>query len=177
MGKQINYWMDYESFCELAKAALALGCSIVKDDFNTGKVVQSTDVSIVTKDCNRYYLYLPSAGPLKIKKHEECEMVDRLFNETGNAVIEAGYSRIWDDKKRVDRNRLYLTTGYYNENDEFVYRPDSIVDVYNKLARKVKKLAPYTELIDIHDGKEWIHKEYVSKYCLNLRDKDNYSLF
>ena len=177
MGKQINYWMDYDSFCELSKSALTLGCIIVKSDMNTGKVVQSTDISIVTKDCFNYYFYLPSAGPLKIKKYEECEMVDRLFNETGNAVIEAGYSRIWDDKKRVDRNRLYLTTGYYNENDEFVYRPDSIVDVYNKLARKVKKLAPYTELIDIHNGKEWIHKEYVSKYCLNLRDKDNYSLF
>ena len=78
----------------MLKSALTLGCIIVKSDMNTRKVVQSTDISIVTKDCFNYYFYLPSAGPLKIKKYEECEMVDRLFNETGNAVIEAGYSRI-----------------------------------------------------------------------------------
>lgn len=177
MGKQINYWMDYDSFCELSKSALTLGCIIVKSDMNTGKVVQSTDISIVTKDCFNYYFYLPSAGPLKIKKYKDIEQIDRMFNETGNAVIEAGYSRIWEEKKRVDRNRLYLTTGYYNENEEFIYRPDSIVDVYNKLARKVKKLAPYIELVDICNGKDWIHKEYVSKYCLDLRNEKSYTLF
>lgn len=177
MGKQINYWMDYESFCVLAKDAILLGCVIVKSDINTGKVVQSTDVSIVTKDCYHYYFYLPSAGPLKIKKYGEIEQVDCIYNETSNAVIEAGYSRIWDEKKRIDRQRLFLATGYYNENEEFIYRPDTIVDVYNKLVRKVKKLAPYTELVDIYNGKEWIHKEYVAKNCLNLRAEKGYSLF
>ncbi len=177
MGKQINYWMDYENFRELAKTAVLLGCVIVKDDKSTGKVSQSSDISIVTEDCYNYYFYLPSAGPLKIKKYESVEFVDRLFNETGNAVIEAGYSKIWDGKKRIDRNRLFLTTGYYNENEEFIYRPDCIINIYNKLARKVKTLAPYTELVDIHNGKEWIHKEYVTKYCLRLRNEESYFLF
>ena len=67
MGKQINYWVDYDSFCELSKSALTLGCIIVKSDMNTRKVVQSTDISIATKDCFNYYFYLPSEGPLKIK--------------------------------------------------------------------------------------------------------------
>ena len=71
---------------------------------------------------------------------------------------------------------MYLTTGYYNEKEEFIYRPDSIVDAYNKLARKVKKLAPFIELTDIHNGKEWTHKVYVSKYCLNLRNEKSYTL-
>lgn len=62
--------MDYDNFCELAKAAVSLGCVIVKNDMNTGKVVQSSDISIVTRDCYDYYFYLSYAGPLKIKKTE-----------------------------------------------------------------------------------------------------------
>ncbi len=176
MGKQINYWMDYDNFCELAKTAVSFGCVIIKNDMNTGKVVQSSDISIVTKDCYNYYFYLQCAGPLKIKKFGDIEQLDRLSNETGNAVIEAGYSRIRDKEKQICRNRLFLTTGYYNENEEFVYRPDCMVDIYNKLVRKVKKLSPYTELVDIYNGKEWIHKEYLTQYCLQLKNEKCYSL-
>ena len=176
MGKQINYWMDYDSFCELAKLALSLGCVIVKEDLNTGKVVKSCDISIVTKDYYRYYFYLADAGPLKTKKFGDIERVERFNTETGNAVIEAGYSQIIDEKKQICRGRLFLATGYYNEKEEFIYRPDCMIDIYNKLARKVKKLSPYIELVDIFDGKEWIHKEYLTPYCLQLRNEKGYSL-
>ncbi len=176
MGKQINYWMDYENFCELAKTAVSLGCIIVKNDKNTGKIIKSSDCSIVSKDCFTYYFYVPNAGPLKIINTEFGEGIDRLFNETGNAIIEAGYSNIRDAEKQISRERLYLTTGYYNENDEFIHIPDCVVDIYNKLVRKVKKLSPYTELVDIHNGTEWIHKEYVTQYCLQLRNEKGYSL-
>lgn len=176
MGKQINYWMDYDNFFELAKIALSLGCVIVKEDLNTGKVVKSLDLSIITKDCYRYYFYLNDVAPLKIKKFGNIERVDRFNTETGNAIIEAGYSQIIDVTKQIRRERLYLTTGYYDENDEFIYRPDCMVDIYNKLARKVKKLAPYTMLVDIFDGKEWTHKEYLTPYCLKLKNEEGYSL-
>lgn len=36
MGKQINYWMDYDSFLLLAQKALDLGCRIVKEDLDAG---------------------------------------------------------------------------------------------------------------------------------------------
>lgn len=176
MGKQINYWMDYNSFLELSKTALSLGCVIVKNDFKTGKVVQSSDISIVTEDCHRYYFYLPSAGPLEIKKYGHSEQIYPVFNDTANATIEAGYSLIKDNTKAIRRERLYLTTGYYNKNEEFIYRPDCMVDIYNRLARKVKKLAPYTELVDKINGENWIHKEYITKHCLQLRNEKGYSL-
>ena len=176
MGKQINYWMDYDNFCQLASLALELGCIIVKEDAGSGKIIKASDVSIITKDCYRYYFYFSYAGPLKIKEVENIELIDRFNTETGNAIIEAGYSQIADDKKQIRRERLYLTTGYYNKNDEFIYRPDIMVDVYNKLARKVKKLATYTELTTVFNGKEWIHKEYLTPCCLQLINEEGYSL-
>ena len=176
MGKQINYWMDYDSFCQLANLALSLGCIIIKEDSDNGKIVKASDSSIITKDCYRYYFYFSDAGPLKIKKVENRELIDRFNTETGNAIIEAGYSQVIDAKKQIRRERLYLTTGYYNKNDEFIYRPDFMVEIYNKLARKVKKLAPYTELSTMVNVEEWIHKEYLTPYCLQLINKEDYSL-
>ena len=35
MGKQINYWMDYDNFLLLAQKAIDLGCTIVKEDFDS----------------------------------------------------------------------------------------------------------------------------------------------
>lgn len=124
MGKQINYWMEHDSFCELVRFAMSLGCIIVKNDLHTGKVVSSSDISIVTSDCYRYYFYNPSAGPLNIKRNGDTEQVNYPLNETGNAAIEAGYSRINNKLRQIVRGRLYLSTGYYNENKEYIYSPD-----------------------------------------------------
>ncbi|EEG55094.1 hypothetical protein CLOSTASPAR_02830 [[Clostridium] asparagiforme DSM 15981] len=41
MGKQINYWMDYDNFLSLSQKALDLGCTIVKEDLDQGRVIES----------------------------------------------------------------------------------------------------------------------------------------
>ncbi len=173
MGKQINYWMDYESFRKVAKTAVDLGCLILKSDPATGKLVQSKDSDLITKDHYRYYFYLPEAGALHVQPFGEREL-PRSIGETGNTIMEAGYSEIKGEGKEIRRSRLYLTTGYYDENGGFVYRPDSVVAVYEKLVRKVKKLCPYTEVLDVRFGKEWLHKEYISPSCLQLREQEGY---
>ncbi len=174
MGMQINYWMEYEKFCELAELALSLGCVIMKRDEDTGKYIYSQDVSIISKDCWFYYFYLPEAGTLQMRK---IKFGEEIAFESENFVIAAGFSLINDEEKRIRRERLYLSTGYYDKNEKFIYRPDCIVDVYKKLARKVKKLAPYTELVEPREEKDWVHKEYVSPYCLELRNEKGYSLY
>lgn len=61
MGKQINYYMEYEAFLTIAMTAIDLGCLIVKKDNETGKIISSSDISIVTQDTIRYYFYIPKA--------------------------------------------------------------------------------------------------------------------
>lgn len=70
MGKQINYWMDYNNFLLLAQKAIDLGCTIVKEDFDSGKVIESSDISIIASFCenlpnNCCYFHLPEAGEIK----------------------------------------------------------------------------------------------------------------
>jgi len=187
MGKQINYWMDYDSFVLLAQKALDLGCVIVKEDFSTGTIQKSTDTSVITQDSINYYFHLPEAGILETEMINGKEKLKRAYCASGNTIIEAGYSHIWTDRKpkRISRARLFCISGYYAEDGEYIPRPDCLTKVYNNLARYVKKLAPYTELMDtIFSTKdetygqeiEYKHKEYITDKCLNLRNNEGYKL-
>ncbi len=188
MGKQINYWLEFDGFLLVAQRALELGCTIVREDLdkNDCKVTESRDIGIVAdKNSVCYFFHLPEAGDISIKKYDCGYRLDHNFNECENSVIEADYSRIIADSKEILRARLYLTTGYYDSGGRFIYRPDCIVKVYNSLARYVRKLAPYTELtgsyISIREENygqrvEYKHKEYVSPYCMKLVEDEGYSL-
>lgn len=189
MGKQINYWLENEGFVLLAQKALELGCEIVREDlskYERTKVTVSRDLDIVTDEDGAYYFFhLPEAGRIEIKNYDCGERLNRVFNECENSIIEAGYSRIIREEKHIRRARLFLSTGYYDKNEVFIYRPDCIVKVYNSLARYLKKLAPYTEITDTYISTrnenylqpvEYKHKEYISPYCFELRKNEGYSL-
>lgn len=105
--------------------------------------------------------------------------VDNGYSSSGITLIEAGYSFISQEKKIIRRARLYCITDYYDENGNLIKRPECVTKIYNALARYVKKLAPYTELTDTFVSMnndtylqeiEYKHKEYISEYCLKLRE-------
>ena len=185
MGKQINYWLEFEGFKVLARKALDLGCEIVREDlgkFEKTRVTVSRDLNLITDEKGAYYFFhLPEAGNIEIQELDCGKRLNHNFSESGNSMIEADFSRILTEEKRILRARIYLETGYYDKNDVYIYRPDCIVRVYNSLARYVKKLAPYTEITRqfINRGgepDEYKTKEYISPYCLELLTKDGYSL-
>ena len=185
MGKQLNYYMDYDSFLLVAQAALDSGCIIVRENFwnknSDRKVVQARDLSIIIKEWKSYYFYLPEVGDLVVKymPGEGSERLERFGTRGSVAIIEAGYSFIRD--KRISRSRIYSYSGYYDENGEWVPRDERILKLYNKLARAVKKIAPYTELADIRTNMddeqcEYKHKEYITPCCLQLKESEGYKL-
>ena len=51
MGKQINYWMDYDNFLSLSQKALDLGCTIVKEYLDQGRVYNSLAPSTKIPPC------------------------------------------------------------------------------------------------------------------------------
>lgn len=66
-------------------------------------------------------------------------------------------------------------------NRDNISRPECLTKIYNSLARYVKKIAPYTELLDIRvstrdenygEEYEYRHKEYITKTCLNMRNNE-----
>lgn len=183
MGKQLNYWMDYDSFVLLAKKALELGFVIYRSKADeNGKLVFGTNIDMVTKDEKRYFFYLPDAGEIVISVCNGRETVNHGIGKGSNVIIEAGYSYVNEKHKdkQITRSRIYCTTGYYDDDGTFIERPEVLTKAYNSLARYAKKLAPYTELHDLriclkddYYGQtfEYIHKEYVTAWCLQKREE------
>lgn len=182
MGKQINYWKDYKSFLSVAQTAIDNGCYILK--VAEGTIIAGNDISVVTEEIKQYYFYCPESEKTENKQKPDIKEIVSLSKELEHGtMIKADYSYIKD--KRIIRNRIYVSSGYYNDLDQWIPRPDHITKMYQKIVRAVKKAAPYTELVDIRthlDGEHYLeeyqykHKEYVSLYCLELRNKQGYLL-
>ena len=181
MGKQINYWMGYEDFLQIAQSALDNGCIIMKKV--DGKYISGQDINIITEDIHTYMFYLREAGEMQIETVNGNEYIS-FYSPSGNTVVEAGFSYQRDDKKEITRARLFVTTGYYDKEGIFISRPDCLTKIYNQLVRVVKRVAPYTELTDSYISRreidylqevEWKHKEYVAPSCFELW-KQHYKL-
>ena len=41
----------------------------------------------------------------------------------------------------TDQARIYVTTGYYDENGNWIARPELLTKTYDKIARRARKLA------------------------------------
>ena len=191
MGKQINYYMDYESFLKIAELALSEGCLILKNTHTPEPQQPQNDTSIVTEDCMRYYFYLPELAELEYKK----DMFGTYYiNNVGNkltlALIEAGFSKNHggeDTNKPPSVNiaRLYISTGNFRSNGVLYQRSERIKEIYDKLARLARKVAPRTtlEIDDVifdEDNKATPTKVqckvYASSKCLEWR-KQGYELY
>ena len=177
MGKQINYYMEYESFLRLAEKALSLGCEIIRDE-HADSIGRGFSLDLVTPDVIRYYFRVPEAGDITSATDLNGRLYVNSTPESGSCLIEAGFSKIWHEEKRIGRNRLYSSTGCYDAGGAFIGRPECVTKVYNALTRYVKKLAPQTETVEMRisiadetylQEVEHRSKQYITEYCLQLQ--------
>ena len=87
------------------------------------------------------YFYIPQLYPLdKITHRTNCYgeyyLDDTFFSPFSLSLIEAEFSR-----NDTDQARIYVTTGYYDENESWIARPELLTKTYEKLARRARKLA------------------------------------
>ena len=185
MGKQINYWMGYEDFLPIAQKALDLGCMIVKPA-GGGKLLYGRTLELVAKEECRYYFYVPEAGKLAGIESPPASKRDWTdYSGVGNAMIEAGFSFRTDKKKKLTRGRLFVISGYYDDDEQYIPRLDCVTKIYHALVRVAKKAAPSTEWTETYIStrpedylQEKVHtcKRYISPRCLDLRLSQNDSL-
>ncbi len=173
MGKQINYYMEYESFIRIAEKALELGCEIIQAE-HANQISRGFSADLVTPDCKSYFFHVPEAGEVTFKKDMYGKSyVNDGYSASGNSLIQADYSCISAEEKRISSARLFCITGYYDENEDFISRPECLTNIYNALVRYAKKISPYTELAEKrisadNETYEYRHKEYITEYCRNL---------
>lgn len=142
MGKQINYYLDVESFQKIAQAALEAGCLIVSGEFEPEPPKPSGDLTVIREELCYYYFYLPELGELNYKQSRAGRWCVDHLGEGANCLIEGAFSRKWEDRqdgRYISRQRLYVHTGYYDEEGLWIPRPERLTKVYDKLARLARK--------------------------------------
>ena len=179
MGKQLNYYMGYDEFITVAQAASDNGCTIISRTYenNRWNIKRGDPVDIVSDDQRDYFFVTDDADDDIFDESDGCY----LSEKTRLNVIEAGFS-IPDSKKRlIMKNRLYLSSGVYDANGSFVKCSDTTARVYNKLARIVRKLAPYTEVSHLavnplYENQKITSEKYITPYYLSLVKMGDYIL-
>ena len=170
MGRQINYYMEADSFKLLAQKALDLGFVIVEqlsvkveNGLYYGKFKQYQSLSDMdfSVQCVQYYFHFEEAG--------EIVSSDGFIDIHQSPVVESSYSVIHENK--ITRGRIWISTGYYDDTDKFISRSDILDKKYSALARFVKKLTLYTEIpLKFPNGQIHAYKEYITPYLLDLID-------
>ena len=139
-----------------AQKAVDLGFTVVKEDLTSGRVIESKDNRIISPygkyNHPSFYFHIPEAGDIRILTGIGKECLDYGYTATGNS-------------------------GYHDENEKDIPRPDCLTKMYNSLVKYVKKTAPYTVSVEMFistkdenhgEAFEYRHKEYITKTCLNL---------
>ena len=185
MGMQVNYYMDHETFLLVAQKALKEGCLILRWEHTSQPQQPARDLSIVTEEQMRYYFYLPELAPLAYKPDKNGQYyLDNSFSPLSLALIEASFSRHWpahgSTLPNINPARLYIPTGFWDENRQWVPRSERLTKVYQKLARLARKLAPSAALtVDDIDYNQEGNPEpvqrpgrvYASPRCLEWREE------
>ena len=159
MGKQINYFMDYETFRSLAQKALDLGATIIPGSTSSG--LGYGDISCVKPNTNRYLFFFPEYA-------NGATAADGTFSDFGNAAIEAGFSAI--QGRTIHRERMYISTGYYNTDGCWIPRPKEMDRIYGSLVRFAKKQMLYK----VCRSRSW--KDYITSGLDELVTHHNYIL-
>lgn len=180
MGKQIKYYMGYQDFLSVAQAALDSDCIIYRHSFENGKwrLTGGTTLDMIKQNCRDYYFHNPAISNIDIDLQSDNQhfSYDSLLN-----VIEAGFSIPNENKHLIISNRLYVATGRYTSDGDWVSRSDLLTKIYNRLVRVVKKTAPYTEVEHfvvnpLYEGKKLIRKKYISADYYDLAQNRDYVL-
>lgn len=180
MGKQINYYMGYEAFLPIAQAALDSGCIIYRHSFENGHWVLTagTELDIVVPDHGNYYFHLPETGEVQIS----CVGGNQhISSESRLCVIEAGFSHCQTKEKRITSSRLYVMTGRYGADSEWIARAEALTKIYSKLVRIAKKIAPYGEISSYcanprYAGDKITSKRYITSEYRLLVENEDYTL-
>jgi hypothetical protein len=161
MGRQIEYYMELDSFKLLVKKAFELGFRVLEEQSNFKICSSFNEVTIWEK----IYFYLEEAGQLVVNENG-------YIDTFRSPVVESGFSFINERKKTISKARIWVSSGFWNDDDDYIKRNELLDKKYSSLIRYVKKVAPYTEVEvkaqnPIYNGKKFKSKEYITPFLLH----------
>lgn len=154
MGKQINFYMSHkvqEVFMEFLTQ-------------NNYIFINDRGDSILNPNSNeihRLFLHKPDYGAVIMRQGDNVG-IDAIKSP----VIEFNKTLVRNEKKRIRRGRLWISTQYYEEN-LLVKKKGLFLKDYELLVRWVKKNVPYQE----YENGGYVLKEYINSEIIELQEK------
>lgn len=149
MTKHLSYYMSQEEFRALAVEAVAAGCLIVPATTEDFPITPSTDPDAFQPSSPFYVFWLPEMGKLRWKERIGLHGVDGAA--CGQAIIHAGYSH---RLKADSRSHACITEcGLWLKTRRFQRPSRQLLEVYDRLARKVAEIAPPMAITNPRTGK------------------------
>ena len=183
MGKQINFYMEEDTYKQIVEKALVMGYVILYEEkiggtpgnweYKYHRYEEMPDFPLV----NMHYFYNPALGGLHYVSDdteytfEEIKAKKLFLGSMFAPMIETGCSRVSDDGKFITRSRMYIRSDYYNSQGVLIKQSEEFMKQYASLTRIAKKLAVKRELKGLPEYPDWITTEYMTDYMFGLYKK------
>ena len=181
MGRQINFYIEENSYKQVVEKALSIGFVVLYQECVGGQrghweyeyhwYETMPDFSFD----KRHYFYNPGLGgfrnTLDNKEYLTWEEIKerKLFLGCIFApMIEASCSFVSDKDKFIVSNRLYICSDYYDFQDVLVKQSEEFIKQYETLVKVIKKLAPIRKLACKPPYENCVRKEYMTDYMFKL---------
>ena len=181
MGKQINYYVDENSYKQVVEKALSMGFVVLYEECVGGKPghweyeYHWYDTMPNFPFNETHYFFNPALGSfrntLDNKEYLTWEEIKerKLFLGCMFApMIEASCSLVSDKDKFMVSNRLYIRSDYYDSQDLLVKQSEAFLKQYDSLVRTIKKLAPRRKIPCLPPYQDCVRNEYMTDYMFKL---------
>ena len=165
MGKQIVYYAETDLSKSIRAWALSLGLTIVQQDPRSKKISFFYDIEGSPENYSIYF-FDEQLGEIVINSNTG------LINDSISPVITVNQTRVEDGEKCIYPGRLWISTSYFDVNNNKVYTHPSLIKKYSQLRTQVKRNMIY-QALPHGENRDIFIKGYVSEsILLNARWRD-----
>jgi hypothetical protein len=181
MGKQINFYMEENTYKQIVEKALSMGFVVLYQECVGGKPKHWEyeyhwyETMPDFPFDKGHYFHNPALGgfrnTLDNKEYltwEEIKERKLLLGCMFAPMIEARCSYVSHENKIIGSTRLYISSDYYDYQGTLVKQNEAFVKQYDSLVRIVKKLAIKREFPCAPPYADCVRKEYMTDYMLGL---------
>ena len=154
MGKQFNYYADFDLSLRIREMALSLGLEIIKQDSRSRQITRARSADDFSTEYSIFF-YDELFGTLSFNRNTG------LINDSNSPVIQVSQTKVNDEEEYVSRGRLWVSTSHYDANGAKIVTVPELIKKYTKLVAFIRRNVvneevPHGECRDVYI------KSYVS---------------
>lgn len=132
MGKQFNYYADYDLSLRIREMALSLGLEIIKQNPRSKQITRAHSADDFSREYNIFF-YDEPLGVLSFHGHTG------LINDGSSPVIQVSQTKVNHEEECVYRGRLWVSTSHYDANGAKIVTAPELIKKYTRLAASIRR--------------------------------------